>query len=60
MNATRAAAAELAGRGEIEITQKGNAVDPSSFKGPIRLRLKTTMEEIDGTPQRKEAEDADA
>lgn len=42
MPATMEAAKELALSGEIEITQKGRPVDPSSFKGPIRLRLKTS------------------
>lgn len=42
---TRAAAQELAVQGEIEITQKGTPVDPSSFKGPIRLRLKAVSDE---------------
>lgn len=36
---TRAAARRLAARGEIEITQKGRPVDPSTARGPIRLRL---------------------
>ncbi len=45
MDATRAAARELAEQGEIEITQKGAPVNPSSFKGPIRLRLKAASDE---------------
>jgi Protein of unknown function (DUF3253) len=39
MNATRAVAVQLAEAGRLEILQKGVQVDPSSFKGPIRLRL---------------------
>jgi Protein of unknown function (DUF3253) len=39
MNATRAVAVQLAEAGRIEILQKGAVVEPSSFKGPIRLRL---------------------
>lgn len=40
MDATRAAARSLVLEGLVEITQKGRVVDPLSFKGPIRLRLK--------------------
>mmetsp|Transcript_37679 Transcript_37679/g.83912 ORF Transcript_37679/g.83912 Transcript_37679/m.83912 type:complete len:81 (-) Transcript_37679:173-415(-) len=40
MEATRKVARRLAEEGRIEITQKGQAVDPNNFKGPIRLRLK--------------------
>jgi hypothetical protein len=40
MEATRAAARSLVLEGLVEITQKGMVVDPLSFKGPIRLRLK--------------------
>ncbi|MDB4607654.1 DUF2256 and DUF3253 domain-containing protein [bacterium] len=38
MERTRQAARRLFYRGEIEIVQKGGVVDPSTFKGPIRLR----------------------
>ncbi len=38
MEATRQAARRLVARGEIEITQRGKAVDPTTAKGPIRLR----------------------
>jgi hypothetical protein len=31
----------LASEYKIEITQKGQVVDPTDFKGPIRLKLKT-------------------
>lgn len=40
MEDTRIAARELAEQGMIEITQKGQPVDPHTFKGPIRLKLK--------------------
>ncbi|RZA16608.1 MAG: DUF3253 domain-containing protein [Proteobacteria bacterium] len=40
MEEVREAARGLERKGEIEITQKGRAVDPKSIKGPIRLRLK--------------------
>jgi len=39
MEPTRRAARRLVARGEVEITQGGSVVDPSQFKGPIRIRL---------------------
>jgi len=38
MERTRQAARRLVAAGEIEITQKGRVVDPSTARGPIRLR----------------------
>ncbi|MDB4436023.1 DUF2256 and DUF3253 domain-containing protein [Akkermansiaceae bacterium] len=40
MELTRNAARRLASQEKIKILQKGHVVDPSSAKGPIRLRLK--------------------
>ncbi|MEN0062867.1 MAG: DUF2256 and DUF3253 domain-containing protein [Myxococcota bacterium] len=40
MERTRQAARRLVAAGEIEITQKGRVVDPSTAKGPIRLRIR--------------------
>ena len=40
METVRESARRLADEGVIEITQKGEAVDPHHIKGPIRLRLK--------------------
>jgi hypothetical protein len=40
MEMVRDAARRLVEMGKIEITQKGQVVDPLSIKGPIRLRLK--------------------
>ena len=40
MEHVRRSARLLAADGLIEITQKGKAVDPQDFRGPIRLRLK--------------------
>jgi hypothetical protein len=40
MEPARAAARRLVAAGRIVITQKGNVVDPSTAKGPIRLRLR--------------------
>ena len=41
MEPTRRAARRLAHRCRICITQGGKEVDPSTFKGPIRLKLKS-------------------
>lgn len=38
MEPTRRAARRLVARGEVQITQRGRVVDPSSAKGPIRIR----------------------
>jgi len=38
MEPTRQAARRLVAAGKIEMTQKGRVVDPSTAKGPIRLR----------------------
>jgi hypothetical protein len=39
MEPARAAARRLVAAGRIQITQGGKVVDPSTAKGPIRLRL---------------------
>lgn len=39
MEPVRRAARRLVDRGEVEITQAGSVVDPSTAKGPIRIRL---------------------
>jgi Protein of unknown function (DUF3253) len=38
MDAARAAAAELAVDGHIEVTQRGEVVDLAQARGPVRLR----------------------
>ncbi|MEO1009393.1 MAG: DUF2256 and DUF3253 domain-containing protein [Planctomycetota bacterium] len=38
MERARAAARRLVARGALEITQEGRVVDPSTARGPIRLR----------------------
>jgi hypothetical protein len=38
MEAARAAARRLVAAGDVEITQGGQVVDPSTCKGPIRIR----------------------
>jgi len=40
MEEVRQAARRLVHAGKIEILQKGKVVDPSEFRGPIRLRAK--------------------
>ena len=40
MELVRQAARRLVHQGKIEILQGGKPVDPSEFRGPIRLRLK--------------------
>ena len=40
MELVRQAARRLVHQGKIEILQGGRVVDPSGFRGPIRLRLK--------------------
>lgn len=39
MEPSRRAARRLVNAGRVEITQQGRAVDPSTAKGPIRIRL---------------------
>jgi hypothetical protein len=38
MEPVREAARRLVAKGEVEITQQGQVVDPSTAKGPIRIR----------------------
>jgi hypothetical protein len=38
MEPTRAVARRLVEEGEVEITQRGQVVDPSELRGPIRIR----------------------
>ncbi len=38
MEPARAAARRLVARGDVEITQHGEVVDPTTARGPIRLR----------------------
>jgi hypothetical protein len=38
MEPVRRAARRMVARGEVDITQGGNVVDPSTAKGPIRIR----------------------
>lgn len=39
MEPARRAARRMVARGQVEITQSGRAVDPSTARGPIRVRL---------------------
>jgi Protein of unknown function (DUF3253)/Uncharacterized protein conserved in bacteria (DUF2256) len=40
MEPARRAGRRLVASGQLEITQKGRVVDPSSFRGPVRFRLR--------------------
>lgn len=42
MEPARAAARRLVAAGQVDITQKGRPVDPSTAKGPIRIRRRPT------------------
>ncbi|MBY6414152.1 DUF2256 and DUF3253 domain-containing protein [Rhodococcus sp. BP-252] len=42
MEPVRRAARRMVDAGEVEITQKGSVVDPSTAKGPIRIRWAAT------------------
>lgn len=48
MEQTRQAARRLVAKGKIDILQKGRVVDPSTAKGPIRLRRKKDRNEVTG------------
>ncbi|MFJ7148369.1 DUF3253 domain-containing protein [Streptomyces sp. NPDC100445] len=38
MEPVRRAAARLAARGQVEVTQRGRPVDPARARGPVRIR----------------------
>ena len=40
MPLVRDTAADLVARGELEVVQSGEVVDPAAARGPIRLRLR--------------------
>ncbi|MDF2992655.1 MAG: S-adenosylmethionine:tRNA-ribosyltransferase-isomerase [Microbacterium sp.] len=40
MQPARDAARELVGLGEVEVTQKGEVVDVTTARGPVRIRRK--------------------
>ena len=40
MEPARQAAARLMERGDVEITQRGEVIDPATARGPIRIRLR--------------------
>lgn len=42
LNTVKQQAIFLARRGDIELTRRGEVVDPNDFKGLVRLRLKKT------------------
>ena len=43
----RRVASRLVGEGTIEMTQRGEAVDPSTARGPVRLRYPRDQDESD-------------
>lgn len=45
MEKVREVARAMAREGVIEICQSGEAIDPETIKGPIRLRLKKLLKE---------------
>lgn len=47
MDAARAAARRLQAAGVVEITQRGEAVDPATAKGPIRIRRRPAESDTD-------------
>jgi uncharacterized protein DUF4385/uncharacterized protein DUF3253 len=56
MEPVRAAAARLAGRGRIDVVQRGEKVDPKSVRGPIRLRLAAAVDVYRNTDFRRHPE----
>ena len=53
MEPARAAARRLVSRGEVVITQAGHVVDPSTAKGPIRVRRVPQAVEPERVPRRR-------
>jgi hypothetical protein len=53
MEPARAAARRLVARGEVVITQAGHVVDPSTAKGPVRVRRVPQAVEPERVPQRR-------
>ena len=59
MQLTREIAGECAEEGLLELVQKGQRVDPKSYKGPIRLRL-VAVEEAKSEEDDKADDDVEA
>lgn len=53
MEPARAAARRLVARGEVVITQGGAVVDPSTAKGPVRVRRVPQAVEPERVPRRR-------
>ncbi len=53
MEPARAAARRLVAAGQVEVTQGGHAVDPSTAKGPIRIRRLRTADEPERVPRHR-------
>ena len=57
MEPARRAARRLVADGVVEITQSGRVVNPSTAKGPIRIRLATRQPEADGNRASRRADE---
>ncbi len=57
MEPARAAARRLVARGEVVITQGGAVVDPSTAKGPVRVRRVPQAAEPARVPRRRSRQD---
>ena len=53
MEPVRMAARRLVEAGKVEVTQKGRVVDPSSARGPIRIRLVSVPPAVASQRKRK-------
>ena len=53
MEPARAAARRLVASGDVEVTQGGHVVDPSTAKGPIRIRRVPQAAEPERVPRRR-------
>jgi hypothetical protein len=57
MEPARRAARRMVADGVVEITQSGRVVNPSTAKGPIRIRLATRQPEADGNRGSRRADE---
>jgi hypothetical protein len=56
MEPTRCAARRLVATGVIEITQRGVVVEPSTARGPIRIRLAEIVAEPELVPRKRKGD----
>jgi hypothetical protein len=59
MEQTRQAARRLIARGELEMLQRGAVVDPSTARGPVRLRAAAPAVEVAQVPRGRRGRHAD-